>query len=345
MNPTGVCRPPISIFCISAAILVLSLSTPANAQCPWICGDFNCTGSVTYSDIFEITRWLYQLVYPCLDSACWNLDGHDVVTVRDVVYLTRSVWPPGLTIQCDSSGPELPIPPTTEFFVLHEKVYPAGDSVVTLHMDLVHWAPIAGFSVAYQIRVGAALAESISPDGFKVYPPGFIGKGLLHIDPDQTSAGLFGFSTSASTLPPGRRPMLKPIAVLMSPAPVDRIITVELVNMDSIFVNPTVHRNSMVVDGNYDVWEFNIGPPACPFRTPGDADMSGFLNSTDIIIMVNYVFKGGAPADPCPPAGDANCDLSVTSADVIFLVNHVFKGGPAPPCDLCTIYAEPWDCY
>jgi hypothetical protein len=131
----------------------------------------------------------------------------------------------------------------------------------------------------------------------------------------------------------------------MPPAAFDRTIAFELVNVDSIRVNPSLYRNSMIVDGTYDVWQLAVGLPGCPFRTPGDADMSGALNATDIIILVNYVFKGGPPADPCPPAGDANCDSNITSADVIFLVNHVFKGGPAPPCDLCTIYTEPWDCY
>ena len=35
---------------------------------------------------------------------------------------------------------------------------------------------------------------------------------------------------------------------------------------------------------------------------------------------------------PVPPInGDMNCDSTVTSSDIIFMVNYVFKGGPGPP--------------
>ena len=61
----------------------------------------------------------------------------------------------------------------------------------------------------------------------------------------------------------------------------------------------------------------------------GDANANGTVNLSDIIYLVNYVFKGSIP--PCPEkAGDANKNNMVNLADIIFLVNHVFKGGPAP---------------
>ncbi len=61
----------------------------------------------------------------------------------------------------------------------------------------------------------------------------------------------------------------------------------------------------------------------------GDANANGTVNLSDIIYLVNYVFKGGIP--PCPEkAGDANRNGVVNLPDIIFLVNHVFKGGPAP---------------
>jgi hypothetical protein len=75
----------------------------------------------------------------------------------------------------------------------------------------------------------------------------------------------------------------------------------------------------------------------------GDVNLSGTYTSADVILMVNYVFKGGAAPLPCPANGDVNCTGSVTSADIITLVNHVFKGGAAP-CNVCTASGLSWSC-
>ena len=74
----------------------------------------------------------------------------------------------------------------------------------------------------------------------------------------------------------------------------------------------------------------------CVVTQTGDVDISGAITSADIIVLVNYVFKGGATPQPIAEAGDCDCSSAVTSADVIRLVNYVFKGG-IPPCDVCTI--------
>jgi hypothetical protein len=50
--------------------------------------------------------------------------------------------------------------------------------------------------------------------------------------------------------------------------------------------------------------------------------------------MVTYVFRGGEP-DACWITGDANCTGTATSSDIIYLVNVVFKSGPAP-CNVCS---------
>ncbi len=61
----------------------------------------------------------------------------------------------------------------------------------------------------------------------------------------------------------------------------------------------------------------------------GDVNANGSVNLSDVIYLVNYVFKAGTP--PCPEkAGDANKNKVINLADIVYLVNHVFKGGPAP---------------
>lgn len=81
----------------------------------------------------------------------------------------------------------------------------------------------------------------------------------------------------------------------------------------------------------------------CLVVTTGDVNVSGSITSADIIVLVNFVFKGGPDPEPCPAAGDVNCSGGVTSADIITLVNFVFKGGAAP-CDVCAIIPSEWTC-
>jgi len=61
----------------------------------------------------------------------------------------------------------------------------------------------------------------------------------------------------------------------------------------------------------------------------GDVNKDGNINLSDIIFLVNYVFKGAAAPDP-QYLGDVNGDLAVDLGDIIYLVNFIFKGGPPP---------------
>ncbi len=61
----------------------------------------------------------------------------------------------------------------------------------------------------------------------------------------------------------------------------------------------------------------------------GDANSDKQLSVSDVIYLINYLFKGG-PAPAIYETGDCNCDGDITIADVIYLINYLFKGGPAP---------------
>ncbi|HKZ21582.1 MAG TPA: SBBP repeat-containing protein [candidate division Zixibacteria bacterium] len=62
---------------------------------------------------------------------------------------------------------------------------------------------------------------------------------------------------------------------------------------------------------------------------PGDANGDSNLGLSDIITIVNYLFKGQtAPFPLC--RGDVNADEKILLSDIIYLVNYLFKSGPAP---------------
>jgi hypothetical protein len=67
-----------------------------------------------------------------------------------------------------------------------------------------------------------------------------------------------------------------------------------------------------------------------PYIT-GDANGDKVDNVTDVVYLINYLFKGGSAPVPLS-TGDVNCDGKVTVSDVIYLINYLFKGGPKPAC-------------
>lgn len=67
----------------------------------------------------------------------------------------------------------------------------------------------------------------------------------------------------------------------------------------------------------------------CLAQDPGDPNHDGTINSSDIVYLINFLFKGGPAPDPLE-SGDVNCDEGVNSADVVYLINYLFKEGPVP---------------
>jgi uncharacterized delta-60 repeat protein len=63
----------------------------------------------------------------------------------------------------------------------------------------------------------------------------------------------------------------------------------------------------------------------------GDVNRDGKVSISDIVYLINYLFKGGPPPDPLTSA-DCNCDGKPSISDVVFLINYLFKGGPPPSC-------------
>ena len=69
----------------------------------------------------------------------------------------------------------------------------------------------------------------------------------------------------------------------------------------------------------------------------GDANRDGKKSVSDVVFLINYLFKGGPAPDPVD-LGDVNfCNQNPpvppgqpTVADVVYLINYLFKGGVAP---------------
>ena len=81
--------------------------------------------------------------------------------------------------------------------------------------------------------------------------------------------------------------------------------------------------------GTWSTQTFSFFVPSC---MPGDATGDAKVTVTDVIYIINYLFKGGPPPQPILMCGDMQCDGKVNVTDVIHLINYLFKGGTPPGC-------------
>jgi hypothetical protein len=63
----------------------------------------------------------------------------------------------------------------------------------------------------------------------------------------------------------------------------------------------------------------------------GDANGDQVINVTDVIYLMNYLFRHG-PSPVSFVCGDANCDDDLGILDVVILINYLYKGGTTPGC-------------
>lgn len=61
----------------------------------------------------------------------------------------------------------------------------------------------------------------------------------------------------------------------------------------------------------------------------GDVNQDGVIDLTDVLFLINYLYKGGTAPDPLR-LGDVTADCAVDLNDVLSLINYLYKGGPAP---------------
>ena len=61
----------------------------------------------------------------------------------------------------------------------------------------------------------------------------------------------------------------------------------------------------------------------------GDANGDGTVNVGDIVVLIDYVFRGGDQPRP-PETGDANASGNVDLGDAVYLIQYIFGDGPKP---------------
>jgi len=61
----------------------------------------------------------------------------------------------------------------------------------------------------------------------------------------------------------------------------------------------------------------------------GDVTGDGLVDMTDVLHLINYLYKNGPIPDPSL-TGDVNYDGAMDLGDILYLISYIYKGGPAP---------------
>ncbi len=105
-------------------------------------------------------------------------------------------------------------------------------------------------------------------------------------------------------------------------------------------LNSFIHSYPLWWDTTQEVFTvegaFNDGTPfttegafTCIGHISGDANDDGYVNTGDVVYLINYIFNGGPPPHLLA-AGDANGDGEVSVGDAVYLVRYLFGNGPRP---------------
>ena len=85
-----------------------------------------------------------------------------------------------------------------------------------------------------------------------------------------------------------------------------------------------------VVNFNSDNVSILFNLSNIPAYIAGDVNGDGSVILSDVVYLINYLFKFG-PAPVPSQAGNTNCDSKTSLADIVYLINYLFKSGP-PLC-------------
>ncbi|MCJ7507963.1 MAG: dockerin type I domain-containing protein [candidate division Zixibacteria bacterium] len=72
----------------------------------------------------------------------------------------------------------------------------------------------------------------------------------------------------------------------------------------------------------------------------GDANVDGNVTVSDVVYLINYLFKGGP--EPWFAYSDVNADGKISVVDVVYLISYLFKGGQPPKTPIWMQETPPW---
>ncbi len=307
------------------ATLIFFVAIPATLRADTcdslVCGDANGDGAYNINDFIFITNFLYG--GGPAPALCGDIDGYDLLTVRDIV-MGATMQPPICVTQ-----PKLVAQPTSQMMIWYKRLFSQGQNSMTFPLGFTNLSTssIKAFDLPLAVRVDNQIPLSISVDlSSSTWPDQDI---AVKID---TAAGTILLSDLDGSVAPGNY-ILCNITVTMPYSANTRYTSINYAllapYMTGIFEPPnSACHYPMFLDLNLIAWRPNLVNGVC---LCGDANNDGRFSISDAVFIINYiVYAGPDPAPIC--LGDANGSGSINISDAVVLINYIFLGGPEPHC-------------
>lgn len=109
-----------------------------------------------------------------------------------------------------------------------------------------------------------------------------------------------------------------------------------LVQIDSTFIAPLSHVLFTTTEPQGYRPQYSPGEFPVVAYWPGDVTFDGVVDVSDVVFLVNYLYKGG-PAPSHLISADINLpDRIIDVQDLIYLINYLYRFGPTP------LPGDPW---
>ncbi len=187
---------------------------------------------------------------------------------------------------------------------------------VTVDRGIVNYAPI--------------VTAIVFPDGDSCLIP-YVSRPLMAIanDPGKSIAG-YAWTCTPSDLGTFSDPSVNPTYFMLND-------NVSRYGTRVIYVSAIDNHGQTSAQFHKEVDENIVASWAdCPCIHCGDANSDDFVDQSDAVFLIQYIYAGGAaPGTSCGVEygrGDANGDGYADISDAVFLIDYIFSGGPAPHC-------------
>lgn len=310
------------LLILSATIIAFSgIGYGAPTDCT-SCGDANGDGMYTVADIAFITAFLYA--GGPAPAECADVDGYDLITIRDVV-AGGMLFPPACVTQ-----PKIVALPTTDYEIWYINRIPAFVSSHEIFVNFVNKSNlparrVKAFDLPLLVRVDGIVPQSVFATSVGSDWPG----AGLSFNTDFATGAIIVSDLDGSV--GGGYYRLFKLTVQMPPSPNVRTLTLEYTELaptlTGVFAPPnSACHYAMFLDQELNAWQpyFDYSWCIC-----GDADNNGIISISDSVFIINYIFAGGpAPIRVCQ--GDSDGNTILTISDCVYLIGYIFAGGPAP---------------